>query len=271
MAHRAFSTLRRLALLCCLAWLPALSAGGALAEPSPQARPETPILRIVVSDNAPPFSRREADGTLAGFNVEFGNALCRVLQVTCTMETAPFNRLIDEVAAGHYDLGLGNVLHTPEREKRLLFSVPYWRSSSSLLGLRGLPDLPLANAARERRVAVVRGSRQHEVLERLTGAGATLLVVPTLEDLWSSLIDGRTEMVLAPTLKSVHFLLSDAGQRFETVGTPMTDDGLGGPVHMVFPPNRPDLKAVVDRAIAAIRSDGTYQLINRRYFPFDIY
>lgn len=264
-------TLRALTILRCLAWLLMVSAGSAQAEPPAPGRAEPPLLRVVLSENAPPFSRREADGTLVGFNVDFGNALCHVLQVTCTMDTAPFNQLIDEVAAGHYDLGLGNVLRTPEREKRLLFSTPYWRSSTSLLGQRGLPELTLLDAARNRRIAVVRGSQQHEVLSRLADDGTTLVVVPTLEDLWAALLDGRTDLVLAPTLKAVHFLLSDAGQRFETIGTPMTEDGLGGPVHMILPLNRPDLKAAVDRAIALVRSDGTYQSINRQYFPFDIY
>ncbi|MBP2297294.1 substrate-binding periplasmic protein [Azospirillum rugosum] len=262
---------RALTVLWCLAWLTALPLAMARAEPPAPAPAEPRTLRVVVSDNAPPFSRREADGTLVGFNVDFGNALCRVLQVTCSMETAPFNQLIDEVAAGHYDLGIGNVLRTPEREKRLLFSTPYWRSSSSLLGQRGFPELTLADAARGRRIAVVRGSQQYDVLARMSGPGTTLLVVPTLEDLWVALLDGRAELVLAPTLKAVHFLLSDAGQRFETIGTPMTDNGLGGPVHMVLPLSHPDLKAAVDRAIAAVRSDGTYQSINRQYFPFDIY
>lgn len=262
---------RALAFLWCLAWLTALPIGAARADPPAPAPAESQTLRIVVSDNAPPFSRREADGTLVGFNVDFGNALCRVLQVTCSMESAPFNQLIDEVAAGRYDLGIGNVLRTPERERRLLFSTPYWRSSSSLLGQRGLPELTLADAVRGRRIAVVRGSQQYDVLWRMGGPGTALLVVPTLEDLWAALLDGRAELVLAPTLKAVHFLLSDAGQRFETIGTPMTDSGLGGPVHMVLPLSRPDLKAAVDRAIAAVRSDGTYQSINRQYFPFDIY
>ena len=240
--------------------------------PPPAGRP---FLRIVVIDHSPPFSHRDADGVLVGFNIDFGRELCRSLQAECSFDAIPFKQIIDDVAAGRDDIGRGNVLRTPDREQRMLFSVPYWRSSSSLVGLRGQPEMTLGEAIRSRRVAAIRGTRQHEALSRLAGSDpaslANLTTVSTLEELWGAMRDGKSDMAIGPTLNVVHFLLSDAGEGFETVGTPMSEDGLGGTVHIVFPPGRHELKASVDRALTALRNDGTYQRINRNYFPFDIY
>ena len=255
-----------------------LLAGLAAVQPARADGPpptEHPFLRIVVIDHSPPFSGRDANGTLVGFNIDFGRELCRTLRAVCSFDAAPFKQIIDDVAAGRYDIGFGNALRTPDREQRLLFSVPYWRSSSSLVGRRGLPDMTMEEAIRSRRIAAIRGSRQHDALFRLAGSDpnmtGNLVVVSTLEDLWGAMRDGRSDMAIGPTLNIVHFLLSDAGEGFETIGTPMSENGLGGTVHIVFPPGRHELKASVDRALSALRNDGTYQRINRNYFPFDIY
>lgn len=255
-----------------------LLAGLVTAQPAGADAPppaDRPFLRIVVIDHSPPFSHRDADGVLVGFNIEFGRELCRSLQAVCSFDAAPFKQIIDDVAAGRYDIGFGNVLRTPDREQRLLFSIPYWRSSSSLVGQRGQPEMALDEAIRSRRIAAIRGSRQHEALSRLAGSDpallANLVTVSTLEELWAAMRNGKSDLAIGPTLNVVHFLLSDAGDGFETIGTPMSEDGLGGTVHIVFPPGQHELKASVDRALTALRNDGTYQRINRSYFPFDIY
>ncbi|TWA81963.1 amino acid ABC transporter substrate-binding protein (PAAT family) [Azospirillum brasilense] len=255
-----------------------LLAGLALTQPvRADAPPPTdrPFLRIVVIDHSPPFSDRDAAGVLFGFNIDFGRELCRSLGAVCSFDAAPFKQIIDDVAAGRYDIGFGNVLRTPDREQRLLFSIPYWRSSTSLVGHRGMPELGLEEAIRSRRIAAIRGSRQHAALVRLADADpvlhANLVPVSTLDDLWDAMRSGKSDMAIGPTLNVVHFLLSDPGDGFETIGTPMSDDGLGGTVHIVFPPGQHALKAAVDRALTALRNDGTYQRINRHYFPFDIY
>lgn len=254
-----------------------LLTGLALPQPVRADAPPTgrPFLRVVVIDHSPPFSDRDADGLLVGFNIDFGRELCRSLGAVCSFDAAPFKQIIEDVAAGRFDIGFGNVLRTPDREQRLLFSVPYWRSSTSLVGRRGMPELSLDEAIRSRRIATIRGSRQHAALVRLADAApalhANLVPVSTLDDLWSAMRNGESDMAIGPTLNVVHFLLSDAGDGFETIGTPMSEDGLGGTVHIVFPPGQHELKASVDRALTALRNDGTYQRINRQYFPFDIY
>ncbi|MBY3756226.1 transporter substrate-binding domain-containing protein [Azospirillum formosense] len=258
--------------------LAVLLAGLALTQPVQADAPPPagrPLLRVVVIDHSPPFSDHDAGGDLVGFNVDFGRELCRSLGAVCSFDAAPFKQIIDDVATGRFDIGFGNVLRTPEREQRLLFSIPYWRSSTSLVGHRGTPELSLEEAIRSRRIAAIRGSRQHAALVRLADSDPTLqsnlVPVSTLDDLWEAMRSGQSDMAIGPTLNVVHFLLSDSGDGFETIGTPMSENGLGGTVHIVFPPGQHELKASVDRALTALRNDGTYQRINRKYFPFDIY
>lgn len=251
-------------------WLAALvlmSPFPVRADPSLDGR----ALRIVMNDNSPPFSQRREDGSLWGFNVDFAREVCRLLHATCTLETQPLATAIAEVTAGQYDMALSNLLRTAEREQHLLFSVPYWRSSSSLIGRRGMPDVDLTEAVHNHRIAVLRGSHQIEVLSALDGAATSLVPVDTYTELWRCLRDNRADLGIMATLNALHFLLTDEGQDFETIGNPLTENGLGGPIHIVFPLGRLELKKAVDAAIIHLRDDGTYQNLSHRYFPFDIY
>ena len=232
---------------------------------------EGQILRVVVNDNSPPFSQRQADGTLTGFNVDFALEICKFLHAICKIETRPLKSAIDSIVTGQFDMGFSNLLWSSERERRLLLSVPYWRSSTSLIGRRGMPDLDLAEAIHNHHIAVLRGSRQFEVLSTFEGSLTSLVLVDTYEELWQCLRDNCADLGIMATLNALHFLLTEDGEAFETIGNPLTENGLGGSIHIGFPRNRSDLKNAVDIAIIHLRDDGTYQSINRRYFSFDIY
>ena len=232
---------------------------------------EGQILRVVVNDNSPPFSQRQADGTLTGFNVDFALEICKFLHAICKIETRPLKSAIDSVINGQFDMGFSNLLWSPERERRLLLSIPYWRSSTSLIGRRGMPDINLSEAVHDHHIAVLRGSRQFEVLSTFDGSSNSLIPFDTYADLWQCLRDNCADLGIMATLNALHFLLTEDGESFETIGNPLTTNGLGGSIHIDFPRNRPNLKDAVDAAIAHLRDDGTYQSLNRRYFSFDIY
>ncbi|MBF0563482.1 MAG: transporter substrate-binding domain-containing protein, partial [Alphaproteobacteria bacterium] len=101
--------------LVCLLTLPAFPVQ---ADPSSDSPGK--VLRIVVTENVPPFSQREPAGSLSGFNVDIARKLCQHLHAECTLETQPLAALIEAVAAGRHDIGLGNLLRTPDPERRLL-------------------------------------------------------------------------------------------------------------------------------------------------------
>ncbi|WP_448188607.1 substrate-binding periplasmic protein [Azospirillum sp. sgz301742] len=244
-----------------------LAAGGVLAGGG-TAHAAGPVVRVAVMETTPPFSYRAPDGTLTGFNVEIMQALCRVMAATCTFEEVPFQNLLEAVATGRYEYGLANFLRTPEREARAAFSAPYWRSSSSFVGPANEADRAMPQAAAGRRVAVIRGSRQHAYMVQ---QGATPVEVTHRTEQWQAIRDGKADFALMSTLAALGLLMSDEGKAFSTIGTPLMNDGLGGTVHIVMPHGRPDLKRAVDDAIGAIRADGSYQEVNRRYFPFDVY
>lgn len=71
-------------------------------------------------------------------------------------------------------------------------------------------------------------------------------------------------------LSAYSFIGAEPGSRFEFFGPPEMARGLGGTVHIVLPKDDEARLLAVNGAIAALRADGSYHRIMRRYFPFSL-
>lgn len=259
--------------LLCLALLAALLPSAATAAASARE------LRVATLLTAPAASSGESSevSATAEMNDALTRELCRRLMARCSLHPQPFAEIIPAVEAGRYQLGVGNVIRSPEREARVLFSHPLWRASSRLVGTpaairRHRPadggELRV-HALRGARVAVVRGSQQHRFLARQAPAQRlTLAETPTLAEALRALLDGRADFALMPVRGAYFLLAQQAPDSVAFAGPALTEEGLGGTVHLILPKTEEALLHEVDRALDAMRGDGSFQRIVRRYMPF---
>ena len=97
-----------------------------------------------------------------------------------------------------------------------------------------------------------------------------MLAARTMADTLAMVRDGRADFALLPMLSAYAMLVREPNGGFAFVGAPVTDNGLGGSVHIALPKGREPLRLAVDQAIAAMRADGTYPRLVRRHFPFAV-
>lgn len=227
-------------------------------------------LKIAITSTAPLFATMNEQGQLVGFNVDLVRELCKRLARECELVTTRFPDVVPAVASGEADIGVANLLRTPEREREVAFSVSYWRSTSSYVGKPGTtipsPTQPLAH-----RLCAIDGSRQLAFAQKLprTGGG-DVSIRRGNADLLAGLKGGQCQLALAPMMQILPFLQSAAGAGLGFLGAPMSDEGLGGDVHLVVPSDALSLREQVDDALRGIMRDGTHDRLSRRYFPFSI-
>lgn len=258
-------------LLLCLAALAVLLPTAATA-----AARELRVATLLTTPAGNKAESSEADA-IAELNEALVRELCRRLTMRCQLQPLPFAEIIPGVEAGRFQLGAGNVIRSPDREARVLFSRTLWRASSRLVGTpaairrhrpAGGGEVRLA-ALRGVRVAVVRGSQQHQFLLRQAAAQQlTLAETATIGDSLRALRDGQADFALMPVRGAYFLLAQQASGSVEFVGPPLTDGGLGGTVHLILPKAEDALRHEVDGALDAMRSDGTFQRILRRHMPF---
>lgn len=80
----------------------------------------------------PPQSSRTPDGELEGFDIDVTNEIAKRLGVDVEYVTPAFNAIISGGWSGRWDLSVGSITITPERQKVLLFTPPYYYTPASI-------------------------------------------------------------------------------------------------------------------------------------------
>lgn len=241
---------------------------------APPLAPTTRELRVATLVPTNPTAGDNDSGNVTAVNDALIRELCQRLATRCDTTRLPFIEIIPGVESGRYQLGVANVLRTPEREERVLFTQTLWRSSSRLVARpqtverHGGPALQLAQLVGIT-IAAERGTQQHRYLAKLgEKLNVKILETRSVSDAMTAVVDGRADFALMP-VRSAYFLLQQqpSGQ-LVFAGPAMVEDGLGGTVHMILPKGSDALRQEVDAVLDAMRRDGTFQRILRRHMPF---
>lgn len=219
-------------------------------------------LRVAVLDNSPPMAFRDAAGELTGFSVGIIRAVCEEMRVQCAYQVTTIDNVLDELAAGDYDVAAVSLLDTPERRARVIFAKPYFRSISLWFARPGV-----APGQAGVRVAVLHGSAQ----ERFARArGWPTVGVRTNGELAEPLAAGLAQAAIIPMATSLGLMKRPEFRQLGLYGTVMNEAELGGDASFGISPRRPELKEQIDAALDRIRRNGTYDRINSQFLPFRV-
>ena len=88
------------------------------------------------------------------------------------------------------------------------------------------------------------------------------------DNVYLDLLSGRIDAALQDNIQAATgFIDTPRGQKFAFAGPVIQDGGISSDVGIAVNKDNPALNG----AIKAIRADGTYDAIQKKYFSFDIY
>ena len=216
---------------------------------------------------------------MVAFTDELAREVCRRIRSRCAVSYVTFGEILPGVEDGRFDLGFGNFLRAPKREKRVAFSEPIFRSASRLVGS---PVTARAFAGKlgqavnldnlcGARVAAMEGSQQQAFLDAIAGERElTVVATTTKAGAFDTLRNGSADFALLPIRTGYALISHDKSRRFGFVGPAAADHGLGDTVHIILPRQKEALRRSLNQAIADIRADGTGHRIMRRHFPVNL-
>lgn len=219
----------------------------------------------------PPYSMRLADGRVGGLQIELHQALLQRLGCKTELVEMPFARALTELQLGRLDLLPGS-FDRPERRAFAWFSQP-------LIQVRNLLYVRAAERQRTQgkdlgalvaegwrigvQVGVVYGPEFAELLKDPVAA-ARLHPVPKRQSLWLMLERGRIDAVPADELSAAHEL---GGLALHKQVVPSTLVLSTEAVGTAFSKRSNDEAFVqrFDAALQAMKADGSYAVLLRRY------
>lgn len=226
--------------------------------------------RVATEGSYPPWSFRDTDGVLRGWDVDIANALCERMKLRCEIVAQDWDGIIPGLLARKYDLIVASMAITEQRRQRVAFSTKYKETISRFIAKKGTPADVSPAALKGKVLGVQRGSIQAAYLSQ-NYPHSDLKFYDTAQAAELDLVAGRVDYILGNMVTyHVGFLKMPAAGAFTFVGPNLTGGLLGEGNAIAVRKDDTELLARVNAALDALRADGTYDRITAKYFPFKL-
>lgn len=236
-------------------------------------------LKIGTEGGYPPWSMVDASGKVSGFDADVGNALCKELNAECRFVVQAFDSLIPSLDANRFDLIISGMSVTPERSKRISFSIPY-AVEDAIFILPRKSDLVSANNVEDifkglsGKTVGVQGGTTHGDYLRKMAPELKIKNYDTLDQMQIDLDAGRLDATFADLTSQSKFLKKVGDKNFAlsklVVKGSSAPEVLGYGIGVGINKQKTELKAKVDAALCKLINDGTVKASSEKWFDIDI-
>ncbi len=229
------------------------------------ALPAAEEFKVALTGAYPPFSMYDAQGELAGFDVDVARAIAERLERPLTLVATSWDGIIAGLQAGHYDAIIGSMAIKPEREKKVDFSDPYYISGAQLFvheDLKG--EIGGIEDCNGRRLGVVLGE-SFEAYLREHHPEIEAVAYKSTVDIFADVRGGRLAGFISDRLLGV-YQIEQADQPFIAAGPLLYEEHMAIPVRQ----GEDELLAAIDRALADMRADGTLDELFDKWFDLSL-
>ncbi len=229
-------------------------------------------LRIGVEGAYPPFSWKEPDGTLKGFDIDITWALCEKMGRECELVEQDWDGMIPALLAKKFDAIIASMSITDERKKRVDFTRKYYNTPARFVAHKDSKLEPTPEGLKGKAIGVQRGTTHQCYLDKFF-KDSDIKGYGTQEEVFLDLGAGRIDAQLSDAPQSLEgFLSKPEGKDYAFLGGVQFDlECHGEGAGIALRKGSDDLRKAFDTAVQEIRKDGTYKKINDKYFDFDVY
>lgn len=240
-----------------------LALGAASAGQNLDAIKQAGVFKIGTEGTYAPFTYHQPNGKLVGFDVEIAEEIGKRLGVKAEFLEGKWDGLIAGLDANRYDAVINQVGITAERQKKYDFSDPYIASKAVLIvrgdnqDIKGFADLKGKKSAQSLT------SNFGKLAER---SGAELVGTDGFDQSIQLVLNGRADGTINDSLSFLDFKKHKPDANVKIAAQEENADYSG----VIIRKGEPDLLDAINKALAAIKSDGTYQKIADKYFGQDV-
>ena len=221
------------------------------------------VIKVGTEGTYAPFTYHNEQGALVGFDVEIAKAIADKLGVKVEYLEGKWDGLIAGLDANRYDAVINQVGITAERQKKYDFSDPYIASKAVLIvrgdnqDIKGFADLKGKKSAQSLT------SNFGKLAER---SGAELVGTDGFDQSIQLVLNGRADGTINDSLSFLDFKKHKPDANVKIAAQEENADYSG----VIICKGEPELLDAINKALAAIKSDGTYQKIADKYFGQDV-
>jgi len=255
---------------------PAPAAPAPEAASAPTAAPvpaELPELKVAIDPTYEPFTFKTSDGKPTGFDVDIAEALCNEIKRKCVYVEQVWDSMIPGLQAKKYDVIISSMSITDDRKKVVDFTDKYYNTPSRIV-VKSETAFTDLNSLKGKKIGVLKGSTQEKyAMGDLKPVGVKVVPYEAQDQVYLDIKSGRLDGTVADSVEVTGgFLSKPEGQGYGFVGPVLVDvKYYGYGVGIALRQGETGLRDELNAAIKAIRANGVYETVSKKYFDFDVY
>ncbi|MGN6146420.1 MAG: transporter substrate-binding domain-containing protein [Mesorhizobium sp.] len=222
----------------------------------------------------PPFYTQDASGKWGGWEVEITDAICAEAKLDCVLTPIPWDGMIPALKSKKIDVVMNSMSITEERKKEIDFSDKYYNNPASIVGLKDQTFDATPEGVKGKVIGVQVSTNHAAYAKKHFGdTAAEIREYQTQDEANQDLVAGRIDATQAGAVVLSDFLKTPEGSACcDLKGQVAPDvDVLGPGIGAGVRKGDNELRGKINAAIKAIRANGKYAEITKKYFDFDIY
>lgn len=236
-------------------------------------------LKIGTEGGYPPWSMVDASGKVTGFDADMGAAICKEINADCSFVVQAFDSLIPSLNAKRFDLIISGMSYTPERAKRINFSIPYAVEDAIFIlpaksELIKAADTESILNGLDGKTIGVQGGTTHGAYLAEKAPKAKIRNYDTLDQMQIDLDAGRLDGTFADLSSQTRFIKNVKGDDYalteHVIKGTSAPEILGYGVAVGINKDNTELKAQVDAALCKLIKDGTVKASSEKWFNVDL-
>ena len=237
---------------------PAASASAA----APAAAPAK--VYVVGTDAAyAPFESQNEKGEIVGFDIEVVQAVAKKAGIELKFVNTPWEGIFNALGQGDRDMIVSAVTITAERKGTMDFSDPYF-DAQQLIAIKQTSTISKFADLKKLKVGVQTGTTGDEAVTKLLGKAST--AIKRFESTPLALKEleaGGVDAVVADNGVVINYVANNPGGKFKSISD---KEFVPEQYGIALKKGNVELQAKLNKGLAEIRADGSYDAIFTKYF-----
>nr|WP_315233307.1 basic amino acid ABC transporter substrate-binding protein [uncultured Albidiferax sp.] len=236
------------------------------AAAAPAAPAPTPAARVVTVGTDPtyaPFEFQNEKGEIVGFDIDVVRAAAQKAGLEVKFVSTPWEGAINALTQGDRDLLVSAITITDERKQSIDFTEPYFEASQLIAVSDRSTATQLADLKKSK-IGVQTSTTGEEVVVKLLGkTNSNIKRFESTPLALSELAAGGVDAVVADNGVISHYLANNPSTKFKALSDPSFAPEFYG---LALKKGNTELQALLNKGLADIKADGSYQKIYDQYF-----
>lgn len=220
-------------------------------------------ITMAMSGQYPPFNFVNDKNELTGFDVEIGAEIAKRIGVKGVALSTAWDGIIAGLLTNKYEWICGSMAITEERLKSIDFSDPYYRSGAQLFVKKGSAITSVKDFD-GKKIGVTLGTT-YEKWVRENVKGVEIRTYKGVPNMILEVGNGRIDGFLTDKIVGA-LAIKEKGVPIALAGNLLYEEKMG----IALRQGNDELKAAMNKALADMKTDGTYKTISMKWLGIDV-